>query len=372
MSLPNPIKKHSINLYSFLLPILLVLALVVAGSTAKLGFKNPQEKSDVLSSKSGEGGGDDEDDDEDEDEDEDEDDNDNSGSDEDEDSDEDSDEDDDEDEDEDEDDNNSNSGSGSGGTLRSEENENDDELEDEGDEDETRETIINPDGTTTEIRRKVDDGKVKVEFRTFDAVGNKVMVEKYENEEGKEKARVKTYDETGTKLTDLEFKTEDGKEIEFRVKEGETELSRVKFDARDQKLVIRTDDEKNSLTIKTKGENFILTRGGINALSNFPITIDDETGQVFVETPNGNVELKTMPDSIIERAQLAGTLVGDEDLELESENDLEYRLTGARSERLLGIFQINIPAQLIYSAETGAFLKSDQGFVAKILDLFSF
>ena len=90
MSLPNPIKKRSINLYSFLLPILLVLALVVAGSTAKLGFKNPQEKSDVLSSKSGEGGGDDEDDEEDEDEDEDEDDedgNDNSGSDEDEDSD---------------------------------------------------------------------------------------------------------------------------------------------------------------------------------------------------------------------------------------------------------------------------------------------
>jgi len=346
VDLPSQRKRYSVNLYSLLLPILVLAALVIAGTTGKIGFKRPQqEKSDVLSSGSGNGGDDDEDEDN-EDEDSDEGDSDGNES----------------------EDNDSDSDRDDEGNDSEDEN----ELEDKDDEDETRETITNPDGTTTEIRRETEGDETKVEFRTFDAAGNKIMVEKFESKEGEEKSRVKTYDASGTKLTDLRLETEDGKEIEFRVKEGETELSRVKFDAEDQKLVIRTDDEANSLIIKTSGNNFVLTRGGINALSNFPITIDDETGQTFVKTPNGNIELKVMPDSIVERAQLAATIVGDEDLELSSGDELEYRLAGAKSEKLLGIFQVKIPSQLIYSAETGELLKSEQGFITKVLDLFSF
>ena len=358
MDLPSQRKRYSVNLYSLLLPILVLAALVIAGTTGKIGFKRPQqEKSDVLSSGSGNSGDDDEDEDS-EDEDSDEGDSDGNES-----------EDNDSDSDRDDGDNDS-----AEDTEDDEGNDSEDEneLEDKDDEDETRETITNPDGTTTEIRRKTDGDETKVEFRTFDAAGNKIMVEKFESKEGEEKSRVKTYDETGTKLTDLRLETEDGKEIEFRVKEGETELSRVKFDAEDQKLIIRTNDEANSLTIKISGGNFVLTRGGINALSNFPITIDDETGQIFVETPNGNIELKVMPDSIIERAQLADAAVVNEDLELSSEDKLEYKLAGAKSEKLLGIFQVRIPSQLIYSAETGEFLKSEQGFITRVLDLFSF
>src|SRR3989338_2547851 len=45
----------------------------------------------------------------------------------------------------------------------------------------TIQTITNPDGTTSEIKREVKkDGEIKLEIRTFDAEGNKIMVEKFE------------------------------------------------------------------------------------------------------------------------------------------------------------------------------------------------
>ena len=266
-------------------------------------------------------------------------------------------------------------------------------LDDDSDEDrlKTIERTQNSDGTFTVVKREVDDDEIKYEVRTYDANGNKIRVEKFESDDDDSKSRVKIYDEFGNKLSDFRLETDDGKELELRLKEGDVELTRVIFDVDKQELVVKSDEmdddtaesggdegNENRLRIRLVGDNFILTRQGVDALSRFPMVVDDETGQILVLTPAGEVNLGVMPDSIVEKAESTDDIDEVESLELASESTssesapLEFKLFGTKSERLLGLFNLQIPSTLIYDAETGDFLRSDQPFITKVLDLFSF
>lgn len=258
----------------------------------------------------------------------------------------------------------------------------------------TTERIQNEDGTITIKETETeDDGEIKVEIRTYDANGNKIRVEKYESDEGEEKSRVKVYDEFGNKLSDFRLETEDGKELELKLKEGETELSRVRFDLEKQELVVKTgelesqnsDDstnekneveDNNRIRIRLAGNSFVVTRNGVEALSMFPLTVDDETGDIFVNTPVGLIELNAMPDSIVQRAQLSDDIDDVTSVELGTSDEnttLEYILVGEKREKLLGLFELQIPVELIYDAESGDFLEAgERSFRTKILELFSF
>ena len=337
-------KSKSLILYSSYLPMLLLLVLVL-GITSLIGARSLSTKNNegsVLSkdSDSGSDGGEDENDNDDNDDDSI------------------------ENEVDDDDDND--------GILDSDE----DKSGNSNEKQKTIQTITNPDGTTSEIKREVKkDGEIKLEIRTFDAEGNKIMVEKFESDGGKEESRVKTYDATGTKLSDFKFKTEDGKELELRIKEGDVELQRVRLNVDKNELVVRTGDESR-VRIRTDENNFVISREGINAASKFPISIDDATGEIFVKTPAGDVQLKAMPDTIVQKAQASNDLDVVKSVELNSQADkasnLEYVVTGTKSEKLLGVFTLNIPSSLIYDAATGNFVKNDQSFVTRILNLFSF
>lgn len=347
-------KSLSLTLYSLHLPILLIiLALSIVSFTGlrSLSGKNGS----VLSERSGsDGGGDNGDSDKDEDRDDDKNDDEN------------------DDDDRDEIENEVDDDDDNDGILDLDEG----KSGSSGKEQKTRQTIINPDGTTSEVRREVKkDGEIKIEIRTFDAEGNKIMVERFESGDGKEKSRVKTYDATGTKLSDFRFKTEDGKELELRIKEGDVELQRVRLNIDKNELIVRAGDESR-VRIRTSQNNFVISREGINAISKFPISVDDATGEIFVKTPAGDVQLKAMPDTIVQKAQASDGLDVVESVGFATQpnevSNLEYVVTGTKAEKLLGVFALNIPSSLIYDAQTGGFVRNDQGFVTRILDLFSF
>jgi len=341
-------ESKSITLYFSYVPVLLLVVLVL-GVTSIAGLKSLSTKNtdgSVLSKGSGSGGEDNDDE------------NDN--------------------EEEDEDDNKNEDGK---------ENEDGDDKNRDGDKSndaKTRESITNPNGTTSQIRREIkDDGKVKIEIRTFDSEGNKIKVEKYEGETGEEKSRVTTYDPSGTKLSDLRLETKDGKRLELRVKEGETEFTRIRYDADKNELIVKTDDEtgeassEGRLKVKLDGDDFIVSRKGVDALSKFPISVDDTTGKIFVTTPVGEVELRSMPDTIVQKAKDSNELSEIDSLELSKQvstnrNDLEYTVSGTKAEKLLGLFTLKIPSSLIYNATTGDFVRNEQTFVTRILSLFTF
>ncbi len=159
-------------------------------------------------------------------------------------------------------------------------------------------------------------------------------------------------------------------------------MSRVKFDVEKQELVVRSNEsdsesDEDKLRIKMRGENFLLTRNGADALSKFPLIVDDATGQVLVQTPNGEISLGVMPDTIIEKAEASENIDNVSGVELEvgdasTGSSLEFKMFGTKSEKLLGMFTLQIPSIVIYNAQTGEFVRDEKTFVTKLLDLFSF
>lgn len=253
----------------------------------------------------------------------------------------------------------------------------------------SEERVVNDDGTVSVVKTKEKDGRLKYEVKTYDTSGNKISVEKYESKDGEEKSRVSAYDELGNKISDVRLETEDGKEVELRVKEGGTELSRVRFDVEKQELVVKSESDdasedesaENKLRIRLDGNNFLLTRQGVDALSKFPLTVDDASGAIFVQTPVGEVRLGVMPDTIVEKAKASDDIDDVSGVELESNNasvntsdaaPLEFKLAGTKSAKLLGLFNLQIPSTVVYDAQTGSFLRSERAFVTRVLDLFSF
>ncbi len=126
------------------------------------------------------------------------------------------------------------------------------------------------------------------------------------------------------------------------------------------------------MRVRLSENNFIISKNGADVLSRFPLTVDDETGDIYVQTPKGEVLLGIMPDAIVEKAQSSDDIDEVETLELETEDNLEYKLTGTKSGDLLGIFAIQIPSTLVYDADTGEFLRmEDQTILTKLLNFLS-
>lgn len=260
-------------------------------------------------------------------------------------------------------------------------------VSDEGGTKKSQEFVKNADGTITEIRREMkSDGKISVRYVTRDANGNKLEDRRgeYDPKEGEEKIRIKTYDQFGNQLSDFEMETKDGKKLEVQVKEGEQDVAHVKYDVDDEELEIRTGNSdfamadedvglENKIKIRAAGDQFLITRQGVGVEANFPIIVDNATGKIFVKTPVGDVELKAMPDTIVEKAKAAKSVDVVEDVSLASDDeDVHYVVTGTRFERLLGLFTVNIPSRLRFDAQTGDFVQSQEPFFSRVLDLFSF
>lgn len=303
--------KKSLTFYVLHLPVLLLILGVFALTTfvSNRTFSNRFSNPDVLSSGSGEDGDDDDDEDEtDVDEDEDE-----------------GDDDDGDDED--------NSGSDS-----NDDDEDEDELEveddlDENDEDETEikteQKITNSDGSYSIVKKETEGDKTKIEVKTFSVFGKLLSEEKYEgSDEGIES---ETEDSTGNKLK------------------------------------IRL--ENNKVLIKSEG---------VTGLNNFPLIKDAADGSIYVRTPNGDIKLGVMPQAIIEKAQNSDGIDVIEEVEIEDaedseeDDDLEFRLETKKSQKLFGVFKLEIPSTFFYDAQSGEYLRSYQPIISQILDFLSF
>ena len=59
------------------------------------------------------------------------------------------------------------------------------------------------------------------------------------------------------------------------------------------------------------------------------------------------------------------------DLKTEPDGTLSYDIDGTKNEKLLGVFDVAIPKNLIVSAQTGQVLVVNQSTFSKILDLLS-
>lgn len=152
--------------------------------------------------------------------------------------------------------------------------------------------------------------------------------------------------------------TPEPKEIE---EENEVE---VKDGTSEAKIKIRSG--KNKFEFQQEGAKFSVE-------SDFPLSVNPATRELTVTTPAGSKVVAILPQQATDNMLASGivTTTTGVDLKTESDGKLSYNINGTKNKKLLGVFDVAVPKNLIVSAETGQVLSVNQSTFSKILDFLS-
>lgn len=230
---------------------------------------------------------------------------------------------------------------------------------------------------------QTDQGEIRTEVRFSDDTRIKTRVED-------DRTRTDVYQGS----TKVRLERRDG---QTRVKveneeTGEEEDLPVETDKDNEILEIRERAERDSVTVSTSGDQFVIQRNDVGALAHFPLSIDLSTNTLTVSTPAGERAVTILPDQAVQNmlaANVIDQLGGSAFTQLVRENPglplgqivrliqtqqglLAYEIPGVRQQRLLGFIPVTITTTAIVSAETGELLTTQSSFLNLLLDLVSF
>lgn len=210
-----------------------------------------------------------------------------------------------------------------------------------------------------------------------------------EVEAGKEKTKIKLsnvkveIDQEGDKLV-TNFKDENGKEIDLEA----TEEAEV-LDSLDKKL--KDDDIK----IASGSAELGFTQKGRRVRTNFPLSVNPTTGQLFVTTASGTKIVAILPQQAIENMIEAGVLTRTEEpqsppppdssgsaqittannasIELtELNNQPAYAINGIKTKNVFGFIPVDLKIKTFVSASDGNLLAMQESLLTRILSFISF
>ena len=214
--------------------------------------------------------------------------------------------------------------------------------------------------------------------------------------------RVRTREEEGRMRLDiyeggrkLRIETKDGVTVVKVENEEEEEIEEIELDEDGGLDVEATGGAR--IEIRTRQNRILLKQGLVIAQTNFPVSVDQETGELTITTPQGTRVVAILPEQAVEnmlasnvidrilaalppRTPLASPeatgeaeLEGAQAIELEEENgEVVYVIEGASEERFLGLFGVLVPKTIVVSTQTGELLQIRQPLISRILDLLSF
>lgn len=151
------------------------------------------------------------------------------------------------------------------------------------------------------------------------------------------------------------------------------ELKGLNFISEDQPEKKEENISKREIGVKTEKGNFKLELKGVAAESKFPISFDKTTGQLFVTTPNGERQIRLLPDEASSIAKLAGIQNQIDKIEIvennqpSTEDEIVFNLSGLKTGKLLGLIPVKSPVQAEIGANSGKILNIDQPFWLKLL-----
>lgn len=279
----------------------------------------------------------------------------------------------------------SSSGSGSGSKSSDEE---------ERDE-ESRSSGVGTSGTgssgTTRIESRTDEGRTKIKTSS-----DKTKIE-VRTEEGRFETKVENGKEE-TKIRSgnlrIEIKRE-GNKVVTRVKNEQDEEVELE-DEEENELFAEVEDglAEDGIRIATGPAGLGLIQHGRKVRTNFPLSVNAVTGELFVTTPAGEKVVAVLPDVAIENMRSAGILtrvvetvpavspgegtagaatVEGAGVELTTVNSQPvYVISGVRAQNFLGLVPVDIKIKAVVSIENGNLLDVQQGLLTRIIDLLSF
>ncbi len=194
----------------------------------------------------------------------------------------------------------------------------------------------------------------------------------------------------------IEIKVEDGKVV---TKVHDENGREVEIEASDEaKLTHEADSvlEKEDIEIATGSAEPGFVHKGEKVRTNFPLSVNPTTGQLFVTTPAGTKVVAILPAVAIENmiragvittvsggvsnppggtgsaTQVASVLGAATELTTDGKGNLVYKISGEKSKHFLGILPVNLNVTAVVSAENGQLISTQESLFARLLDLVSF
>jgi len=166
-------------------------------------------------------------------------------------------------------------------------------------------------------------------------------------------------DEDIDEVDELEDEVEDEDELEeeeeLEVESG-TEAARIKV----------------KIKVKRVNNRFVIREREIEAETNFPLSVNPETRELTVTTPAGERVVTILPEQAVSNMLANNVFDRQENVNIVFEDEtVIYRISGARDERLFGLFRIVLPTTAVVSADTGQLIAQEQPFLFRFLDLLS-
>lgn len=212
-------------------------------------------------------------------------------------------------------------------------------------------------GTTTLTPRPTIKTEIKVK-----------KPEKVEKTETKElKTEVEVEDEVEKpEVRKIEIKEVAG-HLEIETKNASPGATTTGVSGKTSKLEVQIGQgkTKTKIEIRAKGGSIEVRAKGIGALTNFPLSFDKSTGQLIVNTANGPVPIRVLPDqaasvaqtagreSLIEKIELTGTATG-------SAEPVAFKIKGTRIGNLLGLLPVSASVETQVGAQTGQILSTTE------------
>ncbi len=263
-------------------------------------------------------------------------------------------------------------------------------IEDDEDEVDDEDEDEDSNGTGSSAGQKMEFEKegTKIKIKTKnEATG---FESETEVEDGKEKTKVKFQN------LKIEFERE-GNKVIAKVKDENGEEVELEDDEKDE-LFQDLEDElsDDDITLATDSANPGFVQKGRRVRTNFPLSVNPVTGELFVTTPAGEKVVTILPSEAIENMIRAGIMTRTEEppspppadegtgsaqvisddnsaIELAQVNDEPvYIISGIKAQNLLGVVPVDIKIKTYVSTTDGSLMDIEQNFFSKLLDLLSF
>jgi len=139
------------------------------------------------------------------------------------------------------------------------------------------------------------------------------------------------------------------------------------------------EDERENVSVGTNSGNiFSIDQGSIHAESELPVAIDPKTNKLSVTTNNGTPDI-ILPQEAVQDAVKSNVFSSEDasnsakDISLtELDNLPVFRINGNTNKKLFGFIPVSFSKTAFVSAQDGSLLQTNESFVSKMLDVFSF
>jgi len=190
------------------------------------------------------------------------------------------------------------------------------------------------------------------------------------NEAGQENEsqnEVENPDQVSDEVQEVEIERENG-QINLKTKTA-TGSSQIKAD--DDKLLVNVEaaEKKNDLKIRKKGNKIELEQNGVKVETEFDLKVDTDANLVTVVSPNGEVQLKTLP------AEMVNDLVKNK--KIERANTIEivadpankgkivYKIFGEKDVKFFGLLRTKFAVVDFVDVGTGRSTSEELPFVLR-------